>query len=276
MTDWIKRYSYWTLASGVLFVSVFAVGIYAWHFRQLSISKDTGNWADFATYLSGTVGVAAVVATLIAFVITLRQQQKLIESQDKQLNIATHQLALAQSKEAVERAYSNSLNILPLMVDSLIERSNREFPEFSSNEFVEILNCVSLFRRISYIEAVQSPNILRMALENNTISSIDIDFFVNDFFSEVKDICFLAFKQIPYSPDVYYIFDNYFKKKIEGNVDVRFFVRCYCAYKQGIEDSAFVDNASEFLNIESRNAGKEFEWLGLGKQVKESIGEVAW
>lgn len=120
MFEWIKKHSYWVLAIAVLIVAVVAVGAYAWNFRELSISTDSGKWADFATYLSGTVGVAAVVATLMAFVVTLRQQQKLVDSQDEMLKKQQTQIELAHKqldeevrRKEVEFSHSRAINVFP-------------------------------------------------------------------------------------------------------------------------------------------------------------------
>ncbi|MCW4148536.1 hypothetical protein OM427_03185 [Halomonas sp. 18H] len=271
-----KGYNYWPLAFPVLVTAIVAIGAYVINFWGLQPSDKPNDWAAFATYVSGTVGVAAVVATLFAFVITLRQQQKLINSQDKQLDIAKQQLYLAESKEAVERAYGNSLNVLPLIIESLSDRSEKEFPDFSSNEFVEVWNCVPLFQRMNYVDILANTNVLKMALENGVITSRDVESFVEDYFSEVRDICLMSFEQVNVNPDVYYVFDSYMKKDLGMGKDVWHLVRCYCSYKLGREDFEFVEKANMYLNFKKREAGDKFEWFGLGQCVNDNVGEIAW
>jgi len=136
MIGWIKKHSYWALAGGVLLVAIAAIGFYAWHFRELKLSTDTGDWADFATYLSGTVGVAAVVATLFAFVITLRQQQKLIDSQDNQLKVAKSQLLEEEKRRRKELAYNCAINIVPSIAIKLEQQLDMTVSEFFKNNEV--------------------------------------------------------------------------------------------------------------------------------------------
>lgn len=62
----------------VILLALIAIGIYAINFHDYGLSKKTADWADFATYLSGTVGVAAVTATLVVLVRTLTEQRELI------------------------------------------------------------------------------------------------------------------------------------------------------------------------------------------------------
>lgn len=137
MLKWIKKHSYWSLAIAVLIVAVVAVGAYAWNFRELPISTDTGKWADFATYLSGTVGVAAVVATLVAFIITLRQQQALIKSQDALIEKQDQQISQNEQLLEMERAYS-----LESREDKLKESENAAV--YLIHHFENLIN---MFRR---------------------------------------------------------------------------------------------------------------------------------
>lgn len=121
MIGWIKKHIYWALALAVLIVAIVAVGGYAWNFRELAISTDTGKWADFATYLSGTVGVAAVVATLMAFVITLRQQKRLIDSQDEMLEQQDRQIVEAERHQRKLEAYSRAEIFFPVMLEACMK-----------------------------------------------------------------------------------------------------------------------------------------------------------
>lgn len=118
--------SYKWLAIGVAGVALLAAVAYIWNFWSWPPSGKTQDWANFATYISGTVGVAAVVATLMAFVITLRQQKRLIDSQDEmiekqdqQLDLARQQLDGEERRRKVELAYNCAVNIIPPVVKEL-------------------------------------------------------------------------------------------------------------------------------------------------------------
>jgi hypothetical protein len=84
----------------VLFVATITIAAYVLSFWDRPLSHKTEDWASFATYLSGTMGVAAVVATLIAFVFTLRQQNSLIDNQHELL--INQEKQLEQSKDMLE------------------------------------------------------------------------------------------------------------------------------------------------------------------------------
>ncbi|MEL7896034.1 hypothetical protein [Vreelandella neptunia] len=123
-----KNKGYRWLAIGVGVIALLATGAYVYKFWGWppSASDKTQDWANFATYISGTVGVAAVVATLMAFVITLRQQKRLIDSQDEmiekqeqQLDLARQQLDGEERRRKVELAYNCAVNIIPPVVKEL-------------------------------------------------------------------------------------------------------------------------------------------------------------
>lgn len=136
-----KKAGYLWLAGGVGFVAVVACGFYIYQFGNNGLSPKSEDWANFATYISGTVGVAAVVATLIAFVITLRQQKRLIDSQDKmiakqkkQIKLTKKQLSNEKLSREVEFAYQASLNIFPVLLKSIDKRLVRGSIDFYDNE----------------------------------------------------------------------------------------------------------------------------------------------
>ncbi|MBL1266257.1 MAG: hypothetical protein COA87_000535 [Halomonas sp.] len=100
MKDWCKKYYvHFVLVGLVAVVGGVAAFFYINQFGANGFSKKSEDWANFATYISGTVGVAAVVATLIAFVITLRQQQDLVESQRVMLEKQKEQLKIEYEKK---------------------------------------------------------------------------------------------------------------------------------------------------------------------------------
>jgi hypothetical protein len=95
-----KSIGYIWLAVAVGGVALLAGGIYLYQFSGNGLSPNSEDWANFATYISGTVGVAAVVATLIAFVITLKQQQDLVKNQRIMLEKQEEQLGIEKNKQS--------------------------------------------------------------------------------------------------------------------------------------------------------------------------------
>jgi hypothetical protein len=86
-----------------VFVSIF-VGAYILVFGSRPTSGDPEVWAHFATYLSGTVGVTAVLGTLFAVVRTLGQQQDLVDSQRVMLEKQEEQLEIEYEKKRYEES----------------------------------------------------------------------------------------------------------------------------------------------------------------------------
>lgn len=127
MKNWYKKYYvHFILVGLVAVVGGIAAYFYIDQFGSNGFSEKPEDWANFATYISGTVGVSAVVATLVAFVITLRQQQALIDSQDEmiekqeqQLDLARQQLDGEERRRQVELAYNCAVNIIPPVVKEL-------------------------------------------------------------------------------------------------------------------------------------------------------------
>lgn len=108
------------------------------------MSPKSEDWANFATYISGTVGVAAVVATLMAFVKTLGQQQALIDSQNVMLEKQELQLKLAQQqvdgeerRRQVELAYNCAVNIIPSVIDELNKHMEMSVEDYLKNYRLE-------------------------------------------------------------------------------------------------------------------------------------------
>ena len=120
---WFKKITDDWIFGEVIVISTVAIAAYAINFHGQGFSTQAEDWAYFATYLSGTVGVTAVVGTLIVLVRTLGQQKALIKSQDemlqdqkKQLRFSEQQLKEAMAKEKRDIAFANIRDTLPLVL----------------------------------------------------------------------------------------------------------------------------------------------------------------
>ncbi|WP_152662882.1 hypothetical protein [Halomonas sp. HG01] len=110
-----KVWIYRLLIVGTLAASGASVGFYMFQFAGNDLSTDSGAWADFGAYLSGTVGVAAVTFTLFALILTLRQQDSIIEAQEEQIaKVDNHQRKI--------EAYSRAEKFFPTLRSSMNER----------------------------------------------------------------------------------------------------------------------------------------------------------
>ncbi|WP_447529818.1 hypothetical protein [Vreelandella sp. TE19] len=260
----------------VLVIATAAIGIYALNFHNHKISSNPGDWAHFATYLSGTVGVAAVVATLIVLVRTFSEQRALIKSQDEQLLLSKQQLDLAYSKNLVDRAYQTSLDILPFMTENLLHKSQFKFPHYLSFHQAKGGNCAKYMQNKTYFVASRTPQLLLYAIENEELSFKDILIFVPYFFKEVVNICDFAFERISISPEIYYIFDSQLSKTVSEEYDLWFYVKCYYAFKKGVGDDSFCLKAEKFFYLEENafNHSEQF-WFNLGRAIEFIMNKPA-
>ncbi|MCK0715647.1 hypothetical protein ACFO0U_00850 [Chromohalobacter sarecensis] len=117
--------SYWHLLVFVVVVCVIALGLFGIHFFERPLSDDSNEWANFANYVSGTVGVAVLAGTLLAFLITLHQQNKLIEKQDEMIKQQDdmieqqkRQLDEAEIHQRKTEAYTRAEKIFPTLLSS--------------------------------------------------------------------------------------------------------------------------------------------------------------
>ena len=232
MIGWIKKHSYWALALGVFLVAAIAVCAYAWNFRQLTISKDTANWADFATYLSGTVGVAAVVATLIAFVITLRQQKQLIDSQESMLNDHKRQIYLTEEKHKIEKAYQTAKDIFPLMVTNV--KLSLQLPHYIIIHDSEA-DCFVHYSSDSMHDFFDMNDDLFYKIKKSIEgSSDDHKKVIIESFSGVGAIYNMISECFETSNDYVYFFDSWLAKDFGFDMPGIFYVECVSSFYQGL------------------------------------------
>lgn len=101
---WIlKKISDGAIITGVVIFTLLAGGLYWWWFRAYEWSKDPSDWADLATYISGTIGVFVVASTLVVLVRTLDKQRDLIDSQNTMLEKQERQLEQSEEIIRIER-----------------------------------------------------------------------------------------------------------------------------------------------------------------------------
>ena len=254
----IKKHSFGMLGFVVLIVAILAVGAYAWNFRELPISNDTGKWADFATYLSGTVGVAAVVATLIAFVITLRQQQKLLISQDEmleeqreQLSVAKEQLRLTEKGNDVQQAYLNLKDVLPLLLQSFSRSLNEDVHPYESDVLgdfmIESYSSSNVFSCGSFY---QHPSRVIVFLNKNPGCCDDLKNYVNRVFGQSGNLISFLMDQLSIDQKLFAFVDAQLSNK--ANVDGEtywFYVECFLAFLIGKGVNDTVHNAHRLLRV---------------------------
>ncbi|SEG44157.1 hypothetical protein [Billgrantia desiderata] len=105
----MKRNSLYRLMISFIVLASVALFLFFLRFRGLP-SDDLQDWAHFGNYLAGTVGVAALIATLDALIFTINQQDKMLEQQEKQLK------SYDEHQRKVE-AYSRAEKIFPKLLE---------------------------------------------------------------------------------------------------------------------------------------------------------------
>lgn len=218
MKDWCKKYYVHIILVGlVAVVGGVAAYFYIDQFGANGFSNKSEDWANFATYISGTVGVAAVVATLIAFVITLRQQQKLINSQEEMLKEQRNQIKLVETQNSayesghkVNLAYSRAKEISPSLI--------RHFEKWPSTKIYPYLSIEpSLHEGFSdlfgsqgqYVEKfIHYPSLLSDIL--NSCPFEEVDSFFQRFFRPAEIIYKFVFEQVEIAPELGVYFESEF------------------------------------------------------------------
>ncbi|MGQ7247194.1 hypothetical protein ACUN9Y_07635 [Halomonas sp. V046] len=116
MREKVLQYKFWIML--VLPPTLISLGAYTLRFHESEWSRETANWAHFSTYISGTVGVAIVFATLAALIKTLNQQSELIEQQDNMILLQKKQSNLQDKHQTKIEAYSRVEKILPKIINA--------------------------------------------------------------------------------------------------------------------------------------------------------------
>lgn len=80
-----------------------AVGLYLLQFVKYGLSGDPQDWAHFGAYIAGTAGVGLVASTLWALIITLQQQQHLLDQQQKSIELQKSMLSLQEAEMKLTR-----------------------------------------------------------------------------------------------------------------------------------------------------------------------------
>lgn len=96
----------------IILLSVVFVGIYVIHFKSLSLSPETSDWAYFGDYIGGVLGPLFALASFLAIVITLILQIKELSLQRKEFELQREEMKQARAeyfgqKKALEKQYES-------------------------------------------------------------------------------------------------------------------------------------------------------------------------
>lgn len=222
------------LIGGVIAVAIIAVGFYVYRFWGKSLSTDSGDWADFATYISGTVGVAAVVATLLAFVKTLGQQQALIDSQDKMLGEQRRNIEILELQHKRDKAYKTTLEAFPLLIESFkYDLKN------SSNIYMLDHELEGRKYRVRRFDKLHSYfDLSEQVFEEVKRSCLDpLDDVYSEYgpmqFDRIYRICSFILHQISIDEDLLPVFDYYLSRDFGFGKVGWFYIDCYYQFQFG-------------------------------------------
>jgi len=260
----------------VLLISGAFIIVYAVNFHGRWFSPKTEDWAHFATYLSGTVGVTAVVATLIVLVRTLGQQQALIDSQDEMLTEQRRQIDQVEKQnrafensQKINLAYSSVKEISPALIKSFKGWPTSKIHPYQSTESTIYENFSGAFDYDGrgVLNIIKNPNVLICIFESCPVD--EIESFVERFFRPIEIVYKFACDQIEASDEL----SVYFEVEMMA-VEIRghggsFYFHCYQAFLLGKGDS-FALKGSDLLKLKSdysQTDGILREWQKIGELV---------
>ena len=265
------------LVGGVVVVAAISVGLYVYRFWGKPLSTDPGDWADFATYLSGTVGVAAVVATLLAFVKTLGQQQTLIDSQDLMLQEQRRQIELVEEQNRsfeennkLDHAYSNAKEISPVLVGAFIDWSSQLIFPYEISEPILYDGIAQKFGRrgVKVSHFFRGPEMLFLLFTESPTE--EVASFLNRFFRPIEIVYRFACDQIKVAPDLKVYFEADLMSKLLDDANGKFYFHCYQAFLVGRNDDLYLQGA-ECFDLEkdySQSSNSLITWQEMGELLK--------
>lgn len=242
-------------------VSSVFIGAFFLKFGSWPVSDSPSDWADFGTYLSGTVGVTAVLGTLVAFVVTLRQQKELLESQKqmlidqkRQIDISENQLIEAKRKDQRDEAYANMRDILPLMLKGFDRSLSLPFEPSDGGAVKTLLDNVvgeegnryqlrNVVKKISRIyPLLASPNVFDYDKE-------ELKSYFSEIFGNSRYLAVFVVDNVKVNPGLFYVADSLLSERLEGDVlNYWQYIELFLAFDSGLRSDS--QNESYFTSIE--------------------------
>ncbi|WP_447928383.1 hypothetical protein [Vreelandella sp. EE27] len=244
----------WIFGEAILISSGFILA-YAVNFHGHSLSSKTSDWADFATYLSGTVGVTAIVATLIVLIRTLGQQEKLIKSQDKmlkkqekQIKVSKEQLKQEKKRRDIELAHNSAVKIFPTLIERFKSELNSYLTIYEDefDVYQEIEESIDRFDgKVDdfFFNSMELYDVFDM--HDPKIAS-DI---VNRMFSSVGMVYFFAVSHLKVTQDLTEFFYVYMHEDITAISKCYEYLTCYHAFLLGKGEKRLANLGTKYLGF---------------------------
>ncbi|TNH20003.1 hypothetical protein [Halomonas sp. BL6] len=266
-----KYYVHVILVGLVAVVGGVAAFLYIDQFGANGFSNKSEDWANFATYISGTVGVAAVVATLIAFVITLRQQQKLIDSQDSQIELVKKQNLELKNKHRIELSYINVREVFPELNNAFIDWLSNNLTPYTAESSELRARFIGFFvnhqKTPGYL--LERPDRLWSVIDG--CPSCEAKIYLERFFKPLHVFYKFMCDQVEANEILYDYFNSCLWAR-DDNDNKKYPFLCYQAYLIGLGDEFFL-RGSKLLKFEENYSYDEnsifARWQEIGRNLSK-------
>lgn len=269
----------WVFGEAIIISSGFIIA-YAINFHGHGFSTQTEDWADFATYLSGTVGVTAVVATLIVLIRTLGQQDKLIKSQDEMLGEQRKQIENAERYNEVELAYKKVNEFFPVLLNNFNESLTKKTSIYIKNEDDKLFSVNSKNTLHKYF-VLEGEQVLTDLFFDDVKRSLKfpLDKVIYRYgpiqFDDIYRICSFMEKMISIDEDLITVFDFYLSRSCAVDKDYWFYVECYRNFQIGRGKESDYPSFSKYDTRGIKEDPWEDQFYKKWREMGESISKPA-
>ena len=265
------------LLFGFALIAGVAIGAYAFRFWGWpSVLTSPSDWAYFATYLSGTVGVTAVVATLIVLVRTLGQQEYLIESQSEMLNEQRRQIVLAEKQNdelsknnKIDLAFKNTSTFFDFYLTEYSNSLKYEILPYTADKVFYEKFYMCFDKDIRMLKVIYH-NPLKLEEVFEGLEFEPVSNYMDRFFKTVDALYRFICAQIELAPFLKDYFD--IKLSVDSSYSDKFYMHCYQAYLIG-SDNLLYKKGVTYLDLQNdyRGCGSDNleKWQELGETFKK-------
>lgn len=259
-------------------VACTAIFFYVYHLQEGGISEKPEDWAYFATYLSGTVGVSAIVATLFAFVTTLSQHQDLIKSQNKMLDEQRTQISLLEEQNKafeesrkLDLAYKNTTEIFPTL-----KKAYENTLSFSASP-IEDIEPVFFEKYRSKMpkhqnrinDLIKTPSVILEMLRD--CPARERKTYIKRSLRPIEAIYHFSCEQISHAPALYEYYEiELLNISVSNNMTSEYLLNIYQAFLIGKGDKTYIQGVN-FLGLNddfSSKTDRFKNWQKIGELIK--------
>lgn len=248
----------WLIVSVGFFLLIFPVIVFLRKFKgdgwPSALPNTVEEWAHFGTYVSGTVGVLAVLGTLVSVLITLRQQGDMLK--------------LQKSEYVRNEAYSVSTVIFPTVRERLSAYYLMGVNDFLVRNDLQAVAGLNEHYKVDQIkmlftddEASDNFKTFRKVFSEQS-GKIDIEIRAERVLNMIKSSSSIVRKCISGAPELYdFLYDEELRKAFE----------CYQAYERGRirGRTIYLGSNSKAASPIVPSKGIALMWYKLGKKISK-------